>query len=67
MDVVEIADPALLDRSREAIRQLRSRLAYVRTPEGAADLSRQSAILANAADEDEIMDFIEAVTDLDGE
>ena len=44
-----------------AIRELRERLAYKRTPEFEVELRRQAAILRDAPEEQEALDFIEAV------
>jgi hypothetical protein len=63
MDFVDKPDPELVARAQEALRVLRERLAHKLTPEYAAELQRQAALLRDSPDEDEIMAFIEAVSD----
>jgi hypothetical protein len=56
----------LLAGAGEKLRVLRERLAYARTPEFRAEAQRQAALLRDAPEEAEVMDFIEAVMDTDG-
>jgi hypothetical protein len=55
-----------MERAREALRVLRERLAYTRTPEFQAEARRQAMLLRGSPEEAEVMDFIEAVVDTDG-
>ena len=57
----------LMVASRERLRALRARLPDTSTPEFRAEARRQALLLRDAPDEDEVMAFIEAVTDFGGE
>ena len=63
MDIVDKPDTEIMARAREALRQMRLRLAHTRTPEFDAELRRQAELLRDSPDEDEVMAFIEAVAD----
>jgi Protein of unknown function (DUF3018) len=62
MDTLNKSVPAdRKERAEATIRELRERLAYKRTPEFEVELRRQAAILRDAPEEQEALDFIEAV------
>jgi hypothetical protein len=63
MDIVEKPASELLAGAGDALRLLRERLAYTRTPEYRAELRRQAALVRGTPEDAEALDFIEAAID----